>query len=70
MYLYKKQLNYITMNKSITLQLLRNIAQVEARILSANYYEDQTEDNDKLSLDACNVLEQAETNLSLFLNKN
>ena len=31
------------MNKSITLQLLRNIAQVEARILSANYYEDQTE---------------------------
>ena len=70
MYLYKKQLNYITMNKSITLQLLRNIAQVEARILSANYYEDQTEENDKLSLDACNVLEQAETNLSLFLNKN
>ena len=70
MYLYKKQLNYITMNKSITLQLLRNIAQVEARILSANYYEDQTEDNDKLSLEACNVLEQAETNLSLFLNKN
>ena len=58
------------MNKSITLQLLRNIAQVEARILSANYYEDQTEDNDKLSLDACNVLEQAEQNLSLFLNKN
>ena len=58
------------MNKSITLQLLRNIAQVEARILSANYYEDQTEDNDKLSLDACNVLEQAEINLSLFLNKN
>ena len=70
MYLYKKQLNYITMNKSITLQLLRNIAQVEARILSANYYEDQTEENDKLSLDACNVLEQAEINLSLFLNKN
>ena len=58
------------MNKSITLQLLRNIAQVEARILSANYYEDQTEENDKLSLDACNVLEQAEPNLSLFLNKN
>ena len=58
------------MNKLITLQLLRNIAQVEARILSANYYEDQTEDNDKLSLDACNVLEQAEQNLSLFLNKN
>jgi hypothetical protein len=58
------------MNKLITLQLLRNIAQVEARILSANYYEDQTEDNDKLSLDACNVLEQAEINLSLFLNKN
>ena len=58
------------MNKSITLQLLRNIAQVEARILSANYYEDQTQDNDKLSLDACNVLEQAEINLSLFLNKN
>jgi hypothetical protein len=58
------------MNKSITLQLLRNIAQVEARILSANYYEDQTEENDKLSLDACNVLEQAEINLSLFLNKN
>jgi cell division FtsZ-interacting protein ZapD len=58
------------MNKSITLQLLRNIAQVEARILSAKYYEDQTEDNDKLSLDACNVLEQAEINLSLFLNKN
>jgi len=58
------------MNKLITLQLLRNIAQVEARILSANYYEDQTEENDKLSLGACNVLEQAETNLSLFLNKN
>ena len=58
------------MNKSITLQLLRNIAQVEARILSANYYEDQTKENDKLSLDACNVLEQAEINLSLFLNKN
>ena len=58
------------MNKLITLQLLRNIAQVEARILSANYYEDQTEENDKLSLDACNVLEQAEINLSLFLNKN
>ena len=54
----------------MTLQLLRNIAQVEARILSANYYEDQTEENDKLSLDACNVLEQAEINLSLFLNKN
>ena len=70
MYLYKKQLNYITMNKLITLQLLRNIAQVEARILSANYYEDQTEENDKLSLDACNVLEQAEQNLSLYLNKN
>ena len=70
MYLYKKQLNYITMNKSITLQLLRNIAQVEARILSAKYYDDQTEENDKLSLDACNVLEQAEINLSLFLNKN
>ena len=58
------------MNKLITLQLLRNIAQVEARILSANYYEDQTQENDKLSLDACNVLEQAEINLSLFLNKN
>ena len=58
------------MNKSITLQLLRNIAQVEARILSANYYENQTEENDKLSLDACNVLEQAETNLSLYLNNN
>ena len=35
------------MNKLITLQLLRNIAQVEARILSANYYEDQTEENDQ-----------------------
>ena len=58
------------MNKSITLQLLRNIAQVEARILSANYYEDQTEENDKLSLDACDVLEQAEIKLSLYLNKN
>ena len=58
------------MNKSITLQLLRNIAQVEARILSANYYDDQTEENDSLSLEACNVLEQAETNLSLYLNKN
>ena len=58
------------MNKSITLQLLRNIAQVEARILSANYYEDQTEDNDKLSLDACSVLEQAEQNLSLYLKNN
>jgi hypothetical protein len=58
------------MNKSITLQLLRNIAQVEARILSANYYEDQTEENDQLSLEACNVLEQAEQNLSLYLNKN
>ena len=58
------------MNKLITLQLLRNIAQVEARILSANYYDNQTEENDKLSLDACNVLEQAEQNLSLYLNKN
>ena len=58
------------MNKLITLQLLRNIAQVEARTLSANYYEDQTEENDKLSLDACNILEQAEQNLSLYLNKN
>lgn len=58
------------MNKVTTLQLLRNIAQVEARILSAKYYEDQTEENDKLSLDACNVLEQAEQNLSLYLNKN
>ena len=58
------------MNKLITLQLLRNIAHVEARILSAKYYEDQTEENDSLSLEACNVLEQAETNLSLFLNKN
>jgi hypothetical protein len=58
------------MNKLITLQLLRNIAQVEARILSAKYYDDQTEENDSLSLEACNVLEQAETNLSLFLNKN
>jgi hypothetical protein len=57
-------------NKLITLQLLRNIAQVEARILSANYYEDQTEENDRLSLDACNALEQAEQNLSLHLNKN
>ena len=54
----------------MTLQLLRNIAQVEARILSANYYDNQTEENDKLSLDACNVLEQAEQNLSLYLNKN
>ncbi len=58
------------MNKLIALQLLRNIAQVEARILSAKYYDDQTEENDSLSLEACNVLEQAETNLSLFLNKN
>ena len=58
------------MNKLITLQLLRNIAQVEARVLSAKYYDDQTEENDSLSLEACNVLEQAETNLSLFLNKN
>lgn len=58
------------MNKLITLQLLRNIAQVEARVLSAKYYDDQTEENDKLSLDACEVLEQAETNLSLYLNKN
>ena len=58
------------MNKLITLQLLRNIAQVEARVLSAKYYDDQTEENDKLSLDACEVLEQAEQNLSLFLNKN
>lgn len=58
------------MNKLITLQLLRNIAQVEARILSAKYYDDQTEENDNLSLEACNVLEQAETNLSLYLNKN
>jgi len=58
------------MNKLITLQLLRNIAQVDARILSANYYDNQTEENDKLSLDACNVLEQAEQNLSLYLNKN
>jgi hypothetical protein len=58
------------MNKLITLQLLRNIAQVEARILSAKYYDDQTEENDSLSLEACNVLEQAENNLSLFLNKN
>ena len=58
------------MNKSMTLQLLRNIAQVEARILSANYYDNQTEENDSLSLEACNVLEQAETNLSLYLNKN
>ena len=58
------------MNELITLQLLRNIAQVEARILSANYYEDQTEENDKLSLDACSILEQAEQNLSLYLNKN
>ena len=58
------------MNKLITLQLLRNIAQVEARVLSAKYYDDQTEENDKLSLDACNVLEQAENNLSLYLNKN
>jgi len=58
------------MNKLITLQLLRNIAQVEARILSAKYYDDQTEENDSLSLEACNVLEQAETNLSLYLNKN
>ena len=58
------------MNRLITLQLLRNIAQVEARILSAKYYDDQTEENDSLSLEACNVLEQAETNLSLFLNKN
>ena len=58
------------MNKLITLQLLRNIAQVEARILSANYYDNQTEENDRLSLDACNVLEQAEQNLSLYLNKN
>ena len=58
------------MNKLITLQLLRNIAQVEARILSAKYYDEQTEENDSLSLEACNVLEQAETNLSLFLNKN
>ena len=58
------------MNKLITLQLLRNIAQVEARILSAKYYDDQTEENDSLSLEACSVLEQAETNLSLYLNKN
>ncbi len=58
------------MNKLITLQLLRNIAQVEARILSAKYYDDQTEENDSLSLEACNVLEQAENNLSLYLNKN
>ena len=58
------------MKKIITLQLLRNIAQVEARILSAKFYENQTEENDKLSLDACDVLEQAETNLSLYLNKN
>ena len=58
------------MNKSMTLQLLRNIAQVEARILSANYYDNQTEENDSLSLEACNVLEQAEQNLSLYLNKN
>ena len=58
------------MNKAITLQLLRNIAQVEARTLSAKYYEDQTEENDKLSLEACEILEQAETNLSLYLNKN
>ncbi len=58
------------MNKLITLQLLRNIAQVEARILSAKYYDDQTEENDSLSLEACNVLEQAETNLSIYLNKN
>jgi len=58
------------MNKAITLQLLRNIAQVEARILSAKYYEDQTEENDQLSLEACKVLEQAENNLSLYLNKN
>ncbi len=58
------------MNKIITLQLLRNIAQVEARILSAKFYENQTEENDKLSLDACDVLEQAETNLSLYLNQN
>ena len=58
------------MKKIITLQLLRNIAQVEARILSAKFYENQTEENDKLSLDACDVLEQAETNLSLYLNQN
>ena len=58
------------MNKLSTLQLLRNIAQVEARILSAKYYDDQTEENDSLSLEACNVLEQAETNLSIYLNKN
>ena len=58
------------MNKLITLQLLRNIAQVEAIVLSAKYYDDQTEENDSLSLEACNVLEQAETNLSIYLNKN
>lgn len=58
------------MKKIITLQLLRNIAQVEARIVSAKFYEDQTEENDKLSLDACNVLEQAEQNLSLYLSQN
>ena len=58
------------MNKLITLQLLRNIAQVEARTLSAKYYDDQTEENDKLSLEACEILEQAEQNLSLYLNKN
>ena len=58
------------MNKVITLQLLRNIAQVEARITSANYYDNQTEENDQLSLDACNKLEQAEQNLSLYLNQN
>jgi hypothetical protein len=58
------------MNKSITLQLLRNIAQVEARILSANYYEDQTEENFNHILYACNALEHAEINLSICLNKN
>lgn len=58
------------MNKIITLQLLRNMAQVEARNLSQIFYEEQTEENDKLSIEACERLEQAETNLSLYLNKN
>ena len=46
------------------------MAQVEASKLSQSFYEEQTEENDKLSSAACERLEQAETNLSLYLNKN
>ena len=58
------------MNKSITLQLLRNIAKVEAKISSELFYDNSTEENLDANAEAYDKLELAETNLSLYLNKN